>query len=292
MAPPDGSADATVKKMRGPAKPRLNHGGFASVGEYPIDSGIAELQRDPENRDGWLLKINGMQSSYIDVADPLRLDFEYMQWIAALIEDRWSEDANLAVLHLGGGACSLPRYLAERFPASSNTVVEIDGKLAAFVREWFDLPRAPRVKIRVGEAREVTEQLSPGTRDVIVRDVFSGRFTPKPLLTREFIAQVKRVLRPGGIYLMNCGDSPALHNARAEAAGLVETFKHTAIIADPPMLKGRRYGNIVIAGSDEPLAQGAGLARQLLGGAMPATVWDDGHVRTFATSSEPLTDAD
>ena len=57
-------------------------------------------------------------------------------------------------------------------------VVEIDAKLAELVRGWFDIPRAPLVRIRVGEARAVTESLSEDSRDLVIRDVFSGSTTP------------------------------------------------------------------------------------------------------------------
>ncbi|WP_285725647.1 spermidine synthase [Psychromicrobium xiongbiense] len=271
------------------------------AGQYAIESGLAELEPEPGNSLGWLLKINGMQSSHVDLGDPFRLDFEYMRWIMALVEDRWplagSQNAGspnaserLRVLHLGGAACSMARYLVARYPQSRNTVVEIDGRLATLVREWFALPQAPLLKIRVGEARQVTESLNAGSRDVVIRDVFSGRFTPVPLTTVEFVQQVKRVLSPDGIYLLNCGDSPALGTARREAATLLDAFAHTAIVADPPMLKGRRYGNIVMAGSDVPLAQSPQLARALLGGGLPATLWTDAQVRDFARKEPVLKD--
>lgn len=110
------------------------------------------------------------------------------------------------------------------------------------------------------------------------------------MLTEEFTAQVKRVLTAEGIYLLNCGDEPSLGTARREAATVASAFRHVAIIADPPMLKGRRYGNIVIAGSDAPLAQSACLPRELLAGAMPATLWDDVRVRQFAARQLPFRD--
>lgn len=260
------------------------------AGKYRIDTGIAEVEVDPGNPNSWLLKINGVQSSHIDLADASCLEFEYMSWLVNLIEDRWSAANKLRVLHLGGGACSVARYLVHKYPGSRNTVVEIDRRLADYVREWFALPRSPFLKIRVGEAREVLSVLSENSREVIIRDVFSGRFTPAPLLTQEFVLQAKRVLSPDGMYLLNCGDAPALSNARREAATLAANFQHTAIIADPPMLKGRRFGNIVMAASDAPLATGSGLPRALLAGAMPATLWSDEQVRSFAHSHRPFVD--
>lgn len=260
-------------------------------GVYYIDTGDCELIADQDNSTGWLLKINGVMSSHIDLADPLFLDFEYMRWIAALIESRWPPSdvagggQKLRGLHLGGGACSLARYVAAAYPDARQVVVELDGKLAEYVRGWFDLPKAPLLRLRVGEARAVTETLTPDTRDFIIRDVFAGAFTPRPLTTAEFTAHARRVLAPGGLYVVNSGDAPDLKNAREDAATIVAAFRHTLIIADPAMLKGRRYGNMVMAGSDVPFGDDPQLARRLLGGAVPAHIWDDAQVRAFAANA-------
>jgi spermidine synthase len=257
-------------------------------GVYYIDTGDCQLIADQDNSTGWLLKINGVMSSHIDLADPLFLDFEYMRWMAALIESRWPTKAaahKLRGLHLGGGACSLARYFHAAYPDARQVVVELDGKLAEYVRGWFDLPKAPLLRLRVGEAREVTETLTADTRDFIIRDVFAGSLTPRPLTTAEFTEHIKRVLAPGGIYVVNSGDAPDLKNAREDAATLAAAFEHTVIIADPAMLKGRRYGNMVMAGSDTPLDGDPQLARRLLGGAVPAHIWNDAQVRAFATGS-------
>jgi hypothetical protein len=270
-------------------------------GVYYIDTGDCELIADQDNSNGWLLKINGVMSSHIDLADPLFLDFEYMRWMAALIESRWPPKSarggsttsasmaggteRLRGLHLGGGACSLARYFHAAYPDARQVVVELDGKLAEYVRGWFDLPKAPLLRLRVGEAREVTETLTPDTRDFIIRDVFAGSLTPRPLTTAEFNGHIKRVLAPGGMYVVNSGDAPDLKNAREDAATIAASFEHTVIIADPAMLKGRRYGNMVMAGSDAPLDGDPQLARRLLGGAVPAHIWNDAQVRAFAANS-------
>ncbi|GAA1110143.1 fused MFS/spermidine synthase [Arthrobacter flavus] len=260
------------------------------AGTYDIDTGTCEVEADPFNPNGWILKVNGVPSSHIDLSDPLRLDFEYMRWIAALVESQRRAGGPLRALHLGGGACSLARYFAASAPEARQVVVELDGRLAGLVRDWFDLPRAPLVRIRVGEAREVTESLTAGSRDLIIRDVFAGSKTPRPLTTLEFTQQAKRVLSENGLYLVNCGDSPDLGGARREAATIGEAFTYTAVIADPAMLKGRRYGNVIIAGSETPLDQDPGLARVLLGGGVPAHVWDDARVRKFSNGAQVLHD--
>lgn len=259
-------------------------------GSYPIDTGIAKLITDDYTPNGWVLEINGMESSHIVLDKPLQLDFEYMRWFATLLDyytESYLDAEKLRITHLGGGACSMARYCCARYPKSRNTVVELDGKLAQYVRQWFALPRSPQLKIRVGEAREVTTGFLPQSRDVIIRDVFAGFVTPRPLTTLEFTEIVASKLADNGLYLVNSGDTRELKGVRADAAAIAQVFPYTCIIADPAMLKGRRKGNVVIAGAFAPLPSEKDpamrtLMKQLLGGAVPAHYKDDAWVRNFA----------
>ena len=127
--------------------------------------------------------------------------------------------------------------------------VEVDAGLAELVRELFN----PPVEIRVAEARSFTHALPAGSTDVIVRDVFSGPSTPRPLTTVEFYRAARRALTEDGLFVANIGDTADLANTRAELAGLAQVFTHTASVGAR-----REYGNVVIAASDAPL-RGEGL---------------------------------
>lgn len=266
-------------------------------GIYPISTGKVELREDPYSRGAFEVLVNGVPSSHI-CEDPEVLEYEYMRWIAAGVEAHVSahlDPAKLRITHLGGGACSLARYFAHRYGQSRNTVVELDGELTRLVREWFDLPRAPRLKIRVGDAREVTDTFVPASRDVIIRDVFAGALTPSNLATLEFYRQVHRSLAPKGLYVANCGDHPDLTLAKRELKGMGEVFAHVAAIADPAMFKGRRYGNMILLGSDAPLPaagspEESALTRVLLGGAVPAQYKGAAWARRFSEGAQPLID--
>ena len=217
------------------------------AGRYVTSTGEVELRPDPYVADGWEVFVNGVPSSHIS-ADPLRLEYEYMRWIAAGCEaviDSRLDASRLRVTHLGGGACSLARYFAARYPSARQTVVEVDAELARLVREWFDLPRAPRLKIRVGDARAVADGFRPGS-----------------------------------------GDHADLRLARSELRTMATVFARVGVIADPPMLKGRRYGNIVLLASDGGLpvtgdGVSAQLTKRLLAGAVPAQYRDDAWTRAF-----------
>ena len=262
----------------------------AVAGVYPISTGEAELVPDGYHADGWLLLINGVQSSHVIVGQPRMLDFEYMRWIAAVLDSHIQTHLNpekLRITHLGGGACSLARYCADVYPNSRNTVVELDAKLAEYVRDWFDIPKSPRVKIRVGDAGTVTRSFAPASRDVVIRDVFAVDKTPAELTSVDFVRAVDHSLSPGGLYILNCGDGPSLDGARAEVAALFEVFEQVCLVADAAMLKGRRRGNIIIATSHSPLpaagsAEAAAISRTLMGGGVPAQYRDSAQTRQFA----------
>lgn len=259
------------------------------AGEYEGASGPLTLEPDPYTADGWVIYVNGVPSSHIVIGEPRELAFEYMRWIASAVQAQVAavplDPASLRVTHLGGGACTMARYVADVYPDSRNTVVELDGKLAELVREQFDIPRAPRVKIRVGDARTVAASFTPASRDVVIRDVFAGAVTPETFTTVEFFTDCRRGLASDGLYVANCGDHSDLRGAKAELSGMAEVWRHLAVIADPPMLKGRRYGNIILLGSDVAIAEPP--VRELLGGGVPAQFRGDAWVRRFMSGATP-----
>lgn len=267
-------------------------------GTWPIATGEVELRPDDLSPGAWTVLVNGVPSSHVDPSRPELLDFEYMRWMAALLRTHVSahlDPTSLRVLHLGGGACSMARWVHWQWPQARQVVVELDARLVELVRGWFDLPRAPLLRVRAGEAREVTESLTESTREVVIRDVFAGSVTPEPLTTVEFARQVDRVLAPGGLYLLNVGDTRDLQGARAEAAALREVFEHVAAVADPAMLKGRRYGNVVLAASHAPLPaaaspEAAAMERELLIDPVPAQHKDASWVRAFVGTVPPRRD--
>ncbi|WP_394160420.1 spermidine synthase [Galactobacter valiniphilus] len=250
-------------------------------GTWETDTGTVRLERDPYSPSAWTVYVNGVPSSHVDLEHPERLDFEYMRWMAALISQRWPDGGRLRALHLGGGACSMARWIHAGYPDARQVVVELDARLTVLVREWFSLPSAPLLRLRPGDAGEVLPSLTEDTRDLIIRDVFAGDQTPEQLTTPAFHAEAKRVLAEDGLYLLNVGDAPDRAHLRAEASALRELFPHVAAVADPAMLKGRRRGNVVVAASCAELPLGPALTRSLLGDALPAHVWGEQELDAF-----------
>ena len=81
--------------------------------------------------------------------------------------------------------------------------------------------------------------------DVVVGDAFSGLAVPWHLTTVEMVRQVKRVLRPGGVYLLNVMDHPPLGFVRAETATLRERFTEVLLLGTAAQAADRVGGNYV-----------------------------------------------
>ncbi len=261
------------------------------VGPVAVATGTAEVVPEPGRPRAATLLVNGVPSSFVDLDDPDLLDFEYMQQMAAVVGTLADRRPDPAVLHLGAGGCALARTLAHRHPGARQLAVELDGELARLVRAWFALPRAPRLRLRTGEARAELTAVTDASWDVVVRDVFAGDRTPDHLTTTEVAREVSRVLRPGGVYLANCADRPPLALARAEAATLTGVFRHVAVVAEPGQLRGRHYGNLVLAGTDDAdLLDDPALARTLRTLPVPARILVGQELREFVGSAAPRHD--
>ncbi|WP_242496268.1 spermidine synthase [Xylanimonas protaetiae] len=218
----------------------------------PIDTGTAEVVPDLDHSGRVTLQVNGVPSSYLDLDDPGFLAFEYMQQMDAVVAA--TTDGPLRALHLGAAGCALARRWDVERPGSRQLAIDVDARLVTLVRAWFDLPRAPRLRLRADDAAAAVATAPPASYDVVVRDVFAGDATPEHLVTRQVAERVAAALRPGGLYLVNCADRPPLDRARRELATLAAAFGpdavasgRLALVAEPGILKGRRYGNLVLA---------------------------------------------
>jgi spermidine synthase len=257
----------------------------------PISTGTAEVVRSPDDPDAVTLLVNGVPSSHLDLADPARLDFEYMQQMAAVL-DHLPEDGPLRAVHLGAAGCAMARWVEARRPGSRQVAVDLDAELVRLVRLWFDLPRSPALRLRAGEARAELATLPDAGADAVLRDVFAGDRTPAHLTTEEFVRDAARALRPGGVYLANCADRPPLALARAEAATAAAVFRHAGLVAEPGVLRGRRYGNLLVIGTDDDALLGdPGLARRLRSLPVPARLLVGDELAAFVGRTAPLRDA-
>jgi spermidine synthase len=260
--------------------------------------GRVELASVPGRPSAWTLLVDGTPQSHVDLVDPHYLEFEYMRWLGHLADLAAPPGAPLDVLHLGGGGLTLARYLAATRPGSSQLAVESDADVAALVRERLPLDQRPRragggragrVRVRVADARAVLEEAPARSADLVIADLFAGARTPAHLTSAEFDAAVARVLRPAGQYAVNVGDGPPLAHARARLATVRSVFASACLIADPGVLRGRRFGNLVLAAAQQDLPV-AGLTRRAAGDPFRGRVLHGPELDQFAAGAKPITD--
>ena len=260
---------------------RLEHGGIAEVVASEFTSGFE-------------LVVDGTPQSHVDLDDPTHLHFEYIVRMGAVIDRIGEEGAPLTAVHLGAGALTLPRYVEATRPGSRQQVIELEAPLVQLVREHLPLPRGAAVRIRIGDAREGLGRLPAtlrGRSDLLVSDVFSGAQTPAHLTSVEFYREAGELLAPTGILLVNIADGPGLAFARRQVATVSAVFPEVALLADTQVLKGRRFGNLVVAASVSPLPT-EWLPRMLAAGPHPAKIAQGEEVTAFAEGARIVTDAD
>lgn len=252
--------------------------------------GTAEILGDADRERSYVLMLDGVPQSHVDLDDPAHLEFEYVRRMGHVLDLHGEDGAALDVVHLGGGALTLARYVAVTRPGSRQRVVELDEPLTDLVRSTLPLPRGARVRVRAADARAGLEALPDASADVVLVDVFAGARTPAHLTSTAFAAQVARVLRPGGVTAWNVSDGPPLRFLRTQAATLSAVFGHVLLIAEPGTLRGRRYGNTVAVASDVELPV-AGLTRRTAGDPMPARVVAGADLTAFVGTALPVDDA-
>ena len=213
----------------------------------------ARVIDDLEPCGGRTLFLDTLRHSCVHLDDPTQLDFSYAQIISDVIGTIGDGSSPLTALHIGGGGFTMPRYLEAVRPGSDSLVLELDRTLVRIAEEELGLKTSPRLRVRLGDARVGVAEQPAGRYDLVIGDAFGGQAVPWHLTTQEFASQIRRTLKPEGVYAVNLIDYPPLGFARAEAATLASVFTNVAVIAPAERLDGRAGGNFVIVASDGPL---------------------------------------
>lgn len=254
-----------------------------------VDGGLAQLLPDPDRARAWTLLIDGAPQSRVDLDDPAYLSFEYQRRLGHVIDLAAPPGKPVQAVHLGGGAFTLARYVAATRPRSTQQVVERDAALVRLVRRALPLDPGARIRVRSVDARAGLAKVPDGWADLIVADVFSGARTPAHLTSTEFLDEVRRALKPSGVYAANVADGPPLAHLRGQIATAAARFPELALIADPAVLRGRRFGNAVLAASAQPLPL-AELTRRAACDPHPARVEHGRQLTDFTGGAAPVTD--
>jgi len=252
---------------------------------------VIEIVPDRDRASGFILRIDGTDQSYVDLDDPTRLEFDYVQRIADVIDAHGEPGETLRFVHVGGAGMTLPRYVAATRPRSAQIVLEPDEAVTIMVRDRLPLTRNSGIKVRPVDGRTGLASMRPDFADIIVLDAFDGARIPADLVTTEFFDTVATVLADDGLFLLNLADRAPFAYVRRVLKGVCERFSTVMISAEPATLKGRRFGNLLVVASNGPIPWES-LARRAASSALPYRVLPYREVVDRFAGARPFTDAD
>ena len=121
-----------------------------------------ELLADLDRPGAWMLLVDGISQSHVDLDDPRHLDLEYMRgWVTWWTWPR-RRRRRCGCCTWAPGALTLARYVAATRPGSRQLAVESDPEVARLVKERLPVGRprtgAGRIGVRLGDARAVLER--------------------------------------------------------------------------------------------------------------------------------------
>jgi spermidine synthase len=206
---------------------------------------------------GRTLHMDTLRHAYVDLDDPTWLEFAYMRLIGDVADALAPPGEPIAALHVGGGGFTMPRYIEATRPGSLNRVLELDPEVLRTAREELGLVTSDDLSVVVGDARVSLADEPDHAYDLVVGDAFAGPAVPWHLTTAEFLAAVREVLGPGGIYVANVIDYPPSGLARAKLATLREVFAHVGVLGPASRLTLGSGGNIIVLASESPLPAAA-----------------------------------
>jgi predicted O-methyltransferase YrrM len=189
---------------------------------------------DPRRASGRLLRQDGMDASYIDLADAGHLEFDYLRWLRIILLAAGAR----RVLHIGGGACALARALAAHQPDGRQEVCELDADVLALARAHFGLRRMRGLRVRHVDGRQHIAAQADGSWDAIAIDAFQGARVPARLTSAEALIDAARV---APLTLVNVVDDRLARHVHALASTMALAYPRVWLL-------GQRVGNTIVAG--------------------------------------------
>jgi spermidine synthase len=203
---------------------------------YAINVSDTEYQGEPVVA----LALDHLVHSYTKPDDPTFMGYsheEVQAEFAHLAADRAGGAPHLLVI--GGGGYTFPRWAEARLPKAAVEVVEIDPGVTQVAHRHLGLAADTRVVTHNMDGRQfVQERAAPGSYHLVIQDAVNDLSVPYHIMTREYNDAVKRLLAPGGVYLLTVIDD--FEDGRLMPAAvrtLRETFPHVALLATGELWK-------------------------------------------------------
>jgi spermidine synthase len=246
-----------------------------------------ELAVQWDERGGATVVRDGHPQSYVDPNDPQLLVFEYVQHLAIGLD--LLPPGRIGVTHVGGAGLTLARYVQHTRPGSPQIVLEPDAALTDLVRRELPLPRGHRIRVRPVDGASGLAALKDASADAVVVDAYDDGRVPGDLVGATAAAAYARVLAPNGLLLLNLADEPGLRHVARVVATIRPLLAHAALVGTHEVLKGKRYGNVVLLASRRPLDEQA-LRRRAASAPIPTGIRDEAATAGLARAARPFGD--
>jgi len=214
-----------------------------------------------------LLSLDRFVHGFVDLDDPLWLEYEYEILQGALIRALWPQKQppgkEVRCFFIGGGAYTFQRRLLRLYGDGVRIVTaEIDPAVTRVAREHLGLEDDARHEIVHDDARTALRSAPDDAEgdgpayDIVFGDAFHDLGVPWHLTTREF-AQLVEARSSKGFYLVNMIDVFASGRfLGAFLTTLESVFEHVRVISMGPRDDHAQETFLLLA-SQRPLAWGA-----------------------------------
>jgi spermidine synthase len=154
----------------------------------------------------YALVLDNLLHSYVNVKDPLHVEYKYEKIYAEVLKWKFPSDASFRSLTIGGGGYTFPRYMEEYYPNALLDVAEIDPEVTKIAYSHLGLPQDTRIRSYNEDGRWIVMNTKE-KYDVVFIDAYNDLSIPYHLTTKEFAEQLRNILNPHGIVLTNIIDN-------------------------------------------------------------------------------------
>lgn len=200
-----------------------------------------ELQADPDTQNLkvlYNLNLDHLLHSTVDPRRPTYIYYKHEEIQLEFLRLARAADPAPQSLLIGGGGYTLPRAAMKLVPGTRMDVVEIDPEVTKVAYEALGLTKHEHHRdVNMDGRQFVAEVAKPGSYALVIQDAVNDLSVPAHLMTKEYNDAVKRVLKPGGAYLLTIIDSVEHGKVwRASMATLKQSFAHVHLLAssEPP----------------------------------------------------------
>ncbi|HSP77767.1 MAG TPA: fused MFS/spermidine synthase [Myxococcaceae bacterium] len=207
-----------------------------------------------EGKELQAMKLDQLTHTLVDLKDPSFLGYPHDYIHAEFVHQAAARTASPRVLVIGGGGYVLPRWVETFVPQARVEVVEIDPAVTRIALEQFGVKRDTRITSYNLDGRQFLQEMAErGAYDLIIQDAVNDLSVPYHLMTREYDALVRSLLKPDGVYLLSVIDEiPRGAFLRSAVRTMQEAFPHVELLHDA---RGRSRGQsvYVVTGSEQSL---------------------------------------